>query len=163
MWLSNSHTARDERFNHHPLHLTVHPTPDSSSLKQVSGEDSEFPPAESPMSSPQSESVTKSPQVLPESGSNRALSPSLEAEAEVFKGGVPHIGTILVWAFNPPMPIKFGVKRPGATAPVQRNGPSASEPRPFHKVPGEGSPAQLRCGFASRGYPLKYALQPSQY
>ncbi len=81
MWLSNSHTARDERFNHHPLHLAVHPTPDSSSLKQVSGEESEFPPAESPMSSPQSESVTKSPQVLPESGSNRVLSPSLEAEA----------------------------------------------------------------------------------
>ena len=33
------------------------------------------------MSSPQSESVTKSPEVLPESGSNSALSPSVEAEA----------------------------------------------------------------------------------
>ena len=31
------------------------------------------------MSSPQSESITKSPETLPESGSNRALSPSVEA------------------------------------------------------------------------------------
>ena len=33
------------------------------------------------MSSPQSESITKSPETVPESGSNRALSPSVEAEA----------------------------------------------------------------------------------
>lgn len=75
----NSSTARDERLNSHPLHITVHPAPDfSSSLKQ---EDSEFLHTDSPMSSPQSESITKSPETVPESGSNRALSPSVEAEA----------------------------------------------------------------------------------
>lgn len=83
VWLPILHPARDERFNNHPLHVAVHPTQQdlSSSLKQVSSEEPEFPPTESPMSSPQSESVTKSPEVLPESGSNSALSPSVEAEA----------------------------------------------------------------------------------
>ena len=75
----NSSTARDERLNNHPLHIAVHPAPDfSSSLKQ---EESEFTHTESPMSSPQSEFVTKSPETVPESGSNRALSPSVEVEA----------------------------------------------------------------------------------
>ena len=30
---------------------------------------------------------------------------------------MPHNGITLVWACNPPMPIKFGVKRPSATVP----------------------------------------------
>jgi regulatory protein PHO2 len=71
----HSHTARDERLSNHSLHIS---TPDFSSLNQVSREESDFPPTESSMSSPQSESVTKSPETVPESGSNRALSPSVE-------------------------------------------------------------------------------------
>ncbi len=74
----HSHTARDERLSNHSLHIAA---PDYSSLKQVSIEEPEFLRTESPMSSPQSESVTKSPETMPESGSNRALSPSVEAEA----------------------------------------------------------------------------------
>ena len=31
------------------------------------------------------------------------------------KGGMPHVGITPVWARSPPMPIKFGVKRPSAT------------------------------------------------
>jgi hypothetical protein len=77
----NSRSARDERLSNHPLHIAVHPAPDFSSLRQVSSEEPEFPPTDSPMSSPQSESVTKSPETLPESGSNRAVSPSVGAEA----------------------------------------------------------------------------------
>jgi regulatory protein PHO2 len=73
-----SHIARDERLSNHSLHISA---PDFSSLKQVPREEPDFPPTESPMSSPQSESVTKSPETMPESGSNRALSPSVEAEA----------------------------------------------------------------------------------
>jgi hypothetical protein len=71
----HSHTARDERLTNHSLHISA---PDFSSLKQVSREESDFPPTESSMSSPQSESITKSPETVPESGSNRALSPSVE-------------------------------------------------------------------------------------
>jgi regulatory protein PHO2 len=73
--------ARDERLATHQLHVsTSQPTVDfPSCLKQVSNEDSEFPGAESPMSS-QSESVTKSPDAQLESASNSALSPSMEAE-----------------------------------------------------------------------------------
>jgi len=43
----------------------------------------------------------------------------------------------------------------------QRNGPSVSRRklRPFRKVPGEHYPTQFCCGFASRQYPLKYALE----
>jgi regulatory protein PHO2 len=78
----NYRTARDERLNNHPLRIAVHPASGfSPSLRQVSSEEPDFPSTESPMSSPQSESVTKSPETLPESGSNRALSPSVEAEA----------------------------------------------------------------------------------
>ncbi len=81
LMMYSSHTARDERLSNHSLHIAGHPVPDfSSSLKQISSEEPEFPQTESPMSSPQSESVTKSPETMPESGSNRALSPSVEVE-----------------------------------------------------------------------------------
>ncbi|KAH8994794.1 hypothetical protein EDB92DRAFT_1943515 [Lactarius akahatsu] len=74
---------RDERLTSRPLLVaSSQPALDfSSCLKQVSNEDSEFPIAESPMSSPQSESITKSPDTLQESASNSALSPSVDAEA----------------------------------------------------------------------------------
>ncbi|KAH9028529.1 hypothetical protein EDB84DRAFT_275196 [Lactarius hengduanensis] len=74
---------RDERLTSRPFHVaSSQPALDfSSCLKQVSNEDSEFPIAESPMSSPQSESITKSPDTLQESASNSALSPSVDAEA----------------------------------------------------------------------------------
>ncbi|KAH9018484.1 hypothetical protein EDB85DRAFT_614502 [Lactarius pseudohatsudake] len=74
---------RDERLTSRPFHVaSSQPALDfSSCLKQASNEDSEFPIAESPMSSPQSESITKSPDTLQESTSNSALSPSVDAEA----------------------------------------------------------------------------------
>ena len=80
---SASLIARDERLASHPLHAsTSQPAVDfSSCLKQAPNEDSEFPVTESPMSSPQSESVTKSPDAQQESASNCALSPSVDAEA----------------------------------------------------------------------------------
>ncbi|KAH9958550.1 hypothetical protein BC827DRAFT_553262 [Russula dissimulans] len=72
---------RDERLDNHPLHLAAHPAPDYSSLRLITtNEEPEFPPTESPMSSPQSESVTKSPEVQPDFGSTRGLSPGVEAD-----------------------------------------------------------------------------------
>jgi hypothetical protein len=52
-----------------------------------------------------------------------------EAEAEI--GGTPHVGITLVWARSPPMPIKFGVKRPSATHISQSLNASAIV---FHRV-----------------------------
>jgi hypothetical protein len=47
------------------------------------------------------------------------------------KGGMPCVGMTLVWARNPQMPIKFGVKRPRGTHTSQRlNAPAIV----FHRL-----------------------------
>jgi hypothetical protein len=56
---------------------------------------------------------------------SRAVTPKTapvraEAEAEVSREETPHISVTLLWALNPPMPIKFGVKRPSSTATLIR-------------------------------------------
>jgi len=64
------------------------------------------------------------------------------------QGGVPHIGTVLVWACNPPRPIKFGVKRLAATAPGYPHS-SAAHPCPHHSA---GTTKAAREGLAPASF-----------
>jgi hypothetical protein len=62
------------------------------------------------------------------SAGRQKYGPSLgEAEAEV-REETPNIGMALVWACNPPMPIKFGVKEPIA---IWLASPHSSLERPY--------------------------------
>ena len=76
-----SRAARDEHLNNHPHHASSQPAAEFSGLKQVSKEELEYPPTDSPLSSPQSEFVTKSPGMPPDSRRNCESSPTVDAEA----------------------------------------------------------------------------------
>jgi hypothetical protein len=47
---------------------------------------------------------------------------------------MPHIGTVLTWTRNPPISIKFGVKRPRSTFAIPKWRCAATNHRPFCRI-----------------------------